>query len=129
MKTTSVIQRLLLLASVPLIALAISIGTQTRQSYVDYRNSEQTLRLMDLSASAGNLIHTLQVERGATAGFLQSKGQKFADVLPGIRTRTDERLAAFRLEIDKSDSAALPSLVKATTEVQSRLKELAAIRQ
>ena len=129
MKTTSVIQRLLLLASVPLIALAISIGTQTRQSYVDYRNSEQTLRLMDLSVSAGNLIHTLQVERGATAGFLQSKGQKFADVLPGIRTRTDERLAAFRLEIDKSDSAALPSLVKATTEVQSRLKELAAIRQ
>lgn len=40
---------------------------------------------------------------------------------------SDSLLSGRRLV--KSDSAALASLAKATTEVQSRLKELAAIRQ
>ena len=99
MKFTSVVQRLILLAIVPLVALTIFAGILIYQAYASYQNSAQTDALMKVSVSAGNLIHTLQIERGATAGYLQSKGQKFSDVLPVMRTKTDERLAAFKNEI------------------------------
>jgi methyl-accepting chemotaxis protein len=129
MKFTSVIQRLFLLVSVPLLALVVSAGMQTRQTFVAYQNSGQTLHLMDLSVSAGKLIHTLQIERGATAGFLQSKGAKFADVLPQIRKNTDERLAALSSEIGDSEVAALPALARAVADAQGKLAALASIRQ
>ncbi|MBS1230705.1 MAG: methyl-accepting chemotaxis sensory transducer [Proteobacteria bacterium] len=117
MRTTSVIQRLFVLVSIPLLALLVSAGMQSWQTFAAYQSSSQTLRLMELSVSAGKLIHVLQIERGATAGFLQSKGQKFADVLPSIRTNTDERLAA------------LPALAKVVAEAKAMLDELSSVRQ
>lgn len=129
MGSTSVFQRLILLAIVPLVALTVSAAIHVRQAYIVYQNSTQTLRLMALSVSAGNLIHTLQIERGATAGFLQSKGQKFADVLPGIRTNSDDRLAQFQRSAGDIDTSLLPALGKALADAKGKLDGLAGIRE
>jgi len=129
MKSTTIIQRLTLLVALPLLALTISAGMQIRQAFVDYQNSSRTLQLMDLSVSTGNLIHALQIERGATAGFLQSKGQKFADVLPAMRSRTDDGLAAFAKQFEAIDANTLPALAKAVAETRVRLAELGTLRQ
>lgn len=102
---------------------------QVWQAFVIYQNSGQTLRLMDVSVSAGNLIHTLQIERGATAGFLQSKGQKFADVLPEMRQKTDERFKLFKAEIGHIDANAVPALAKSLSEAQGKLEGMTAIRE
>jgi methyl-accepting chemotaxis protein len=129
MKTTTIGQRLVLLAAVPLLALVVSAGTLVWESYGNYRGATLTRGLMSLSVAAGDLIHTLQIERGATAGFLQSKGQKFADALPGFRGNTDERLRAYRQRLGGIDAASLPDLKRAVEAAGERLEQLAALRE
>jgi methyl-accepting chemotaxis protein len=122
-------QRLVLLVAVPLIALAIMAMTLIYQAFATYQNSVQTGQLMAVSVSAGNLIHTLQIERGATAGFIQSKGVKFADALPGIRKNSDEMLAEYTKGIAAVDLKKMPSLAASVSKVEGSLKELDQIRQ
>ncbi len=129
MKLSSISQRLVLLVMVPLIALTVLASLLIFQAYTTYRNSIQTHQLMSFSVSAGNLIHTLQIERGATAGFLQSKGQKFSDVLPDIRNKTNERLADLAKEVVMIDPVQMPKLVEAVSKAQDSLKKLADMRQ
>ncbi|MDX8398659.1 MAG: methyl-accepting chemotaxis protein [Gallionellaceae bacterium] len=129
MKASSIANRLILLVIVPLIALAILAGILITQSFTSYVNSVQTNQLMSIAVSAGNLVHTLQVERGATAGFLQSKGQKFADVLPDMRKKTDVQINDFKAHIDSMDKNSLPVLLAAIKDAQSRLEGVNDIRQ
>jgi methyl-accepting chemotaxis protein len=129
MKFASIVQKLILLVIVPLAALTILAGILVYQAYTSYQNSAQTHALMKVSVSAGNLIHTLQIERGATAGYLQSKGQKFSEVLPGMRIKTDERLAEFKKEVSGIDSNDLPALAKSLAESHDKLNEIGNIRQ
>jgi len=129
MKLSSISQRLVLLVAVPLVALTTLAGLLINQAYTTYQNSIQTHQLMSLSVNAGNLIHTLQIERGATVGFLQSKGQKFSDVLPGLRTKTDERVALFVKDVDAIDLSQLPKLADAISKVKDTVNNVAGIRQ
>ena len=129
MKKTTIMQRLAVLVAVPLIALVVVSGIQAWQSFQTVRDAGQTQRLMHLSVSIGNLIHTLQIERGATAGFVQSKGQRFADILPGARAKTNETLQAYKGEVANLDQAAFPSLVKAIAAANGKLDALADLRQ
>ena len=129
MQRSTIMQRLALLASVPLVALTIVSGMQIWQALATYRDAGQTQRLMTLSVSIGNLVHTLQIERGATAGFVQSKGQRFADILPGARSKTDEQLQDFKHEVTKLDDQAFPSLAKALVVANGKLDGLNDLRQ
>lgn len=58
----------------------------------------QLERMMGICAGAGNLVHELQKERGRSAGFVGSKGQKFGQELRDQRQDT-QRLAAALNEI------------------------------
>ena len=129
MKLSSISQRLVLLVTVPLVALTVLASLLIIQAYTSYRNSIQTHQLMSLSVSAGNLIHTLQIERGATAGFLQSKGQKFSDVLPNLRSNTDERVTLFIQDVDGIDLSQTPKLAEAVAKVKDTVKNVVGIRQ
>jgi len=51
-----------------------------------------TLENVKLASAFSNLVHETQKERGATAGFIGSKGKKFVDELPNQRVLTDEKL-------------------------------------
>jgi methyl-accepting chemotaxis protein len=129
MSRSSIMQRLALLVAVPLLALTVAAGLQILQTYQNWRGAEQTQRLMALSVSAGNLIHSLQIERGATAGFVQSKGQRLTDVLPGARSKTDERRAAFERDFASTDARDMPQLVEALKAAKTQLDQLAGLRQ
>ena len=129
MRHSSIMQHLMLLATVPLTALVVAASILVWQSYTAYQGAEQTRRVLEASVSAGGLVHFLQIERGATAGFLQSKGQKFADILPGIRSKTDEHLEAYRRQLDQVNIADMPSLAKALAEAKGRLDGLGDLRQ
>jgi len=129
MQRTTIMQRLALLAAVPLIGLTIVSGMQIWKALASYRDAGQTLRLMTLSVSIGNLAHTLQIERGATAGFVQSKGQRFADILPDARSKTDEQLQNLKLEVSRVEDNAFPSLGKAIAAANDKLDRLGDLRQ
>ena len=128
MKDASIGRLLAILAAVPLIGLAVAMALQVQHSFTEYKDSQRTERIMVAAVSAGDLIHMLQIERGSTAGFLQSKGQKFADVLPGVRGKTDERLAAFKQELERLDAGNMAALGRAVAAAKTQLDGLASVR-
>jgi methyl-accepting chemotaxis protein len=52
-------------------------------------------KLGHLAPNISNVIHELQKERGMSAGYVGSQGQKFKSVIPGQRTLTDGMHKAF----------------------------------
>jgi len=52
-----------------------------------------TLENVELASAFSNLVHETQKERGATAGFIGSKGKRFAQKLPIQRILTNKKLA------------------------------------
>jgi methyl-accepting chemotaxis protein len=126
MKTTSIRQRLFLLIVVPLIALGITATNLVLNASRDYQSATLTQEVLKVAVSAGELIHTLQIERGATAGFLQSKGAKFSDTLPGIRKNSDGNLATYLREAQVA--VQLGSLQATLQKAQERLDQLKEVR-
>ncbi|ATX78552.1 Methyl-accepting chemotaxis protein [Mariprofundus aestuarium] len=60
-----------------------------------------------LNVKVGNLMHEMQKERSASAGFLASKGAKFSSILRSQRTETDRALEELNEYADNLDYAAL----------------------
>jgi len=128
MNTTTIRQRLLFLVMVPMLALAVTAINLIRNAYDDYRSATVTQEALRVAVAAGELIHTLQIERGSTAGFLQSKGVKFADVLPGIRKNTDARQLAYAGEARGAARMEGAALASAIGKAQERLDALPGVR-
>jgi len=61
---------------------------------------EQISELMRVSVAANNLVHEMQKERGASAGFTNSKGRAFADILVKQRQLTNEKRAELKQVLD-----------------------------
>ena len=127
-QNTMIRRRQLLLVMVPLLALAVTAANLIRNAYQDYRSAAVTREVLRVAVAAGDLIHTLQIERGATAGFLQSKGAKFADVLPGIRKDTDGKRLAYTAEAANSGRLEAPALAAAVGRAQEGLDALNGVR-
>ncbi|MFO1386135.1 MAG: methyl-accepting chemotaxis protein [Chitinivorax sp.] len=64
---------------------------------------------MDVAIALGDLTHELQIERGATAGFVQSKGAKFAAELPGYRANTDKHLQTLQAQFALAQQQGMPA--------------------
>jgi len=92
LRTLSLRNKLILLALLPLAGLLFfTTGTILEKA----RTTREMANLEQIAAVAvkvGNLAHELQKERGMSAGFIGSKGQKFAEDLPTQRTNSDRRL-------------------------------------
>lgn len=86
--------QLLVLVAVPFVGLLIlgaNLLNQQTQTYLTAKSAQQS---SDYAILLTDLVHALQVERGQSAGFIASKGQNFADTLPGARDATDKAFAA-----------------------------------
>ncbi len=72
----------------------------------DYRQLKSYTAIHELSILSkhiSSLVHELQKERGASAGFLSSKGQKFAEKLSSQRRDTDAKKATLNEYLKKFD--------------------------
>ena len=128
MTHSTIMQRLILLTAVPLLALTLSSGTLVWDSFVRYQNAVQARGIMEVAVAAGDLIHPMQIERGMTAGYISSTGQKFADTLPKIRVVSDEKHAAYQKLLGSYDTGSMPELKKVVEEAHQKLDGLAATR-
>ncbi len=92
LKNLSIRNKVLLLLLIPSIFLLL---VSYKSILGDYKNVK-ALNSLDigvvLSTKISSLIHETQKERGATAGFLGSKGRKFYDKLPKQRLLTNKKL-------------------------------------
>ena len=103
LKNISIKNKLLLNVVLPTITMiimasfAISDHISLKSKYSEY----ETIVKLDLAISS--LIHETQKERGATAGFLGSKGKKFSKKLPTQQASTDKKIAALQEYIETND--------------------------
>jgi len=82
-----------------------------------------------IAIALSELLHETQKERGITAGFLGSKGEKFKDKLPSQRIKTDQKLAKLKdLIATIGLSVCNPKSKKSLKTVLNRLEELKQIR-
>jgi len=85
-------------------------------------------QLTQLSVSYSELVHELQKERGITAGFLGSKGEKFADKIDGQRRDTNNKVTQKNnfLSSNRVDNVEISNL---NTTINTDIQKLANIRQ
>lgn len=127
-KRASVGQRLLLLTVTPILIgflFALELLFDARNQLKD---AEQTGEVMQLAVSIGELVHRLQIERGSTAGFVQSQGAKFADVLPKFRSETDQRLETYRARSTQISFQPSTQTTAAIEQASTKLQQLTDIR-
>ncbi len=89
LKHLSIGYKLFLMLLLPLTGVIYFAGTLTYNSYAQASEIRVVDALAQYAVSASNLVHELQKERGATAGFLGSNGNKFASELKARRKSTD----------------------------------------
>ncbi|HIJ89448.1 MAG: nitrate- and nitrite sensing domain-containing protein [Desulfobulbaceae bacterium] len=119
-----------LLVCLPLFFLIAILLSNSAERYT---NLSEATALKELAAIAGlstEIAHEAQKERGMTAGFLGSNGQKFADRLPGQRAETDKRIVAFKefLVASKADKGD-PALKEKLQSALAGAEKITAIRQ
>ena len=87
----SIRNKILFIVTVPILAMLVLAGIKI--SILQNKANEQydLVELMEVSVAASNLVHELQKERGASAGYTSSRGNKFSDILPNQRKNTDEK--------------------------------------
>ena len=60
-----------------------------------------------VAITSGGLAHELQKERGLSAGFISSRGEKFSDALQGQRKLTDQQFEKFNNLLTQVDASQL----------------------
>jgi methyl-accepting chemotaxis protein len=116
MKNISISKKLILLLALPLVGLIIFAAINAQQSYGEWRSLTQTQALMNFAVAIGDASHQLQIERGATAGFVQSKGERFANDLPGYRAETDQKLVLLKSSYSHLNIASMPTSLRTTVD-------------
>ena len=117
-KNLSIKKRLLLILIVPIIAIIIIGEMVLMTSYNKYNNYTKLEQLMSVNAKVSLLLHETQKERGASAGFIGSKGAKFSDILSNQRKLTENRLKEFK---DHIQTKAFKEAIDAKTEAKLNL--------
>lgn len=102
----SIKQKLILIMLIPLFVVILLAAKLAVDSFSSSRNLQSLDKVVILSIKIGNLVHETQKERGMTAGFLGSKGEKFSSELPTQRSVVDEKLKELNGFLDTFDKSA-----------------------
>jgi len=87
------IRKKLIFLSVVMLMLIGGVAVKNiYKTWGDYTNIKDTQKLIKLSVMMSAVLHELQKERGASAGFLSSKGTKFAEILPNQHNSSDTKI-------------------------------------
>ncbi len=121
MKLHSVAARLTGLAAISLLGLVVAWSTTILDVWQKRERTRDAEELMKVSVAFGQVTHALQGERGNSVGFIQSKGQKFANDLTQRRSATDESLKALKALLESA--AAIGQSASLGTEVQAALRQ------
>lgn len=126
----SIKTKLLLMIIFPLTLAGIFISAAVIEKNQTVNNMARAESLLILSVASSNLVHELQKERGASAVYIGSNGNKFANKLDQQRQLTDTKHALFEkalLQIDQDSIGNGLNLI--LTNIKRQLGELPSIRK
>lgn len=101
--------KMAIMVIVPILVILISLGMDIVNRYKEVKNLDNIGYMVNYATRVSELVHNLQKERGSSAGFISSKGEKFGDELKVIRKDTDIALANLTQYYNALDKASLPS--------------------
>ncbi len=91
--------------------------------------AESVEKLAHLAPEVSALVHELQKERGTSAGFTASKGQKFSNELLAVRKDTDTKRAILENDLKKFDFSGFDTVLSSrVNQAQTALSNLENIR-
>lgn len=131
LSTLSVSKMMFLLTASGFMVALFFAGPQLSGLWQERQKIQVDAKLTGLVSSIGSLTHELQKERGASAGFIASEGNSFADVLPTQRLASDEVIAEFLRSADEVGQL-LPQdepVLAQIEDVRKRIEALAALRK
>lgn len=121
--------KLLALIVMPLLGLVYFSGNTLHDRYTTQSEMVKIENLSHIAESIGAVVHEMQKERGMSAGFLGSKGKKFATELPEQRRLTDKKYQVLKREFDDLNLADYePSLAQSKQSFYQSMSKLANLR-
>lgn len=109
--------KLILMLLFPLAGLIYFSANGVWEKSHQANEAKSLQELSALSVKISALVHETQKERGATAGFLGSKGTKFTAELPAQRSETDKRSTEFSSYLEGFDSSKYGSELRSSLDL------------
>ena len=107
------IKKKLALIAALVIAFSLTIiGVAVSKAYHEMGEIKQAQALNILSQKLSLLIHETQKERGASAGYIGSKGKKFKSILSQQRLETDKKYSELKNYMALLDFSTFPKELK-----------------
>ena len=107
LKRLSIKNKIKLLSFIPLIGLFILGALYLSYTHSKISSLESVKELIVIDSKISLLLHETQKERGASAGYLGSKGKKFKDILENQRDLTNNRLEELKKYLNSMDKSLL----------------------
>jgi len=122
--------RLAAMVAIPVAFLAIYCVADALGSLRAYRESRAAMALAEVCVRVGDVVHELQKERGATAGYLSSGGKRFVDEKAAARKQADLRISDLRGSLSGLDlGAQAPGVLAKVRKADESLDKLTGWRQ
>ncbi|NPA28750.1 MAG: methyl-accepting chemotaxis protein [Epsilonproteobacteria bacterium] len=118
------------LVALPILLLLYFAGVSAYQLQSDRLNAQKSYELVRTTKILSRLIHELQRERGISAGFLSSHGQKFGRSFAEQYKETDRRLREVEESIAQLDFSHYPDRIRHILHgLLEHLKQIEQIRK
>ena len=124
MKNMTIKGKLRFLSIVVLVVVFAFAAKISFDAWQSYANEKEAKAIVALSIKMSGVLHELQKERGASAGFVGSKGAKFADILPKQYRESDAKIKDLMAYCQE-----FPSKFVETFQRNIHLNTIAAMRQ
>lgn len=129
-KNTKIGARILVALALPVVGFLLLSVLEIFDKNQYAQKIEQLEELARLALTVSALVHELQRERGASAGFIGSKGTKFANKLPTQRNLTDVKNVALAKTLDAFDVTRYgPTFSERVEKAREALSDLASRRE
>jgi len=102
-KNISIKKSFISIISFLLIVIVIASIFLGMKEYRKYQDLTRLEKMAILSTKISLVIHEMQKERGASAGFIGSKGAKFSSILKTQREDTDKKIAILKSYLQEFD--------------------------
>jgi len=122
-RSPGIIQRVLAVGLVPIIALLCMAGVQVVADARVWAQGRGAVAWGEVMTGAGELMHALQRERGASSGFLASGGARFGPELESFRADSDTAWDAFAAAVAAAPEAS-DALVQTLAQVATARADL-----
>ncbi|MGB5920516.1 methyl-accepting chemotaxis protein [Arcobacter sp.] len=122
-ENSSIKKRLFLIFFVPLLTIIFLSIIIIFENYQDYKSYQKLEIMMKLNSNISQVLHELQKERGASAGYIGSKGEKFSDILKKQRLYTTNKIKNLENFIKENEIKQLTK-VEVKNEIDKVFQEL-----